>query len=208
MTESPSKDAAFAREALPEMDAVYRFALRLAGDRDRADDLVQDTFLRAWRSWDAYTSGTKIRSWLFTICRNVFLRSEERARRHTEVVRREAEPDPGQVALEAGVFRTTREHDPEGAFWNEVVDDEILAAIERLPVEFREAFVLVDMEGLPYAEIGQVLSVPVGTVKSRVFRARRHLQQDLHAYAVSVGIMPPPARGPQETQAIREREAR
>jgi len=74
--------AAFEEEALPHLDAVYRFALRLAGSPDAAEDLVQETFLRAYRSWEQYTPGTRCKSWLFTICRNVFLRQRERGQRH------------------------------------------------------------------------------------------------------------------------------
>ena len=77
-----SQDETFQQEALPQMDAVYRFALRLTGDPDGAADLTQDTFLRAYQNWDRYTPGTKAKSWLFTICRNLFLRRQERSRRH------------------------------------------------------------------------------------------------------------------------------
>jgi len=187
---SPAGDATFAAEALPEMEAVHRFALRLSGDPDQARDLVQDTFLRAYRSWASFTPGTRIRSWLFTICRNLYFRARERELRFQEIARVEGEERPGDVALDATVFRATRDHDPEGTFWSRVVDEEVLRAVASLPIEFREAVVLNDMEGLPYAEIGEVLGVPVGTAKSRVFRGRRLLQELLHDYAVSVGILP------------------
>jgi RNA polymerase sigma-70 factor, ECF subfamily len=186
-----SRDEAFAREALPQMDAVYRFALRLAGDRDPAEDLVQETFLRAYRNWESYTPGTQIRSWLFTICRNVFLRREQRSKRHGEIVAEVADEDPARISREATVYISARDHDPEGAFWSQVVDDEILDAIQELPPEFREALILADLEELPYAEIAEVLGVAHGTVKSRVFRARRILQERLYAYAVSQGIVAP-----------------
>ena len=86
MTESPDSKPGFEGEALPHLDAVYRFALRLSGSADEAEDLVQETFLRAFKSWGQYTSGTKAKSWLFTICRNVFLRKRERGQRHDELV--------------------------------------------------------------------------------------------------------------------------
>ena len=184
-----SRDAAFHGEAIPQMDAVYRFALRLTGDPDSASDLTQDTFLRAYQNWDRYTPGTKAKSWLFTICRNLFLRRQERARRHDEIVTTMAEEDPRNISRESTVFLAVKDRDPEGAFWADVIDEEVHAAIDALPLEFRDAVVLSDLEGLSYAEIAEVMQVPVGTVKSRLFRGRRILQQQLFEYAVSEGIV-------------------
>lgn len=184
-----SQDETFQEEALPQMDAVYRFALRLTGDPDGAADLTQDTFLRAYQNWDRYTPGTKAKSWLFTICRNLFLRRQERSRRHDEIVTAVAEEDPRNISRESTVFLAIRDQDPEGAFWSEVVDEEVLRAIEGLPVGFRDAVVLSDLEGLSYAEIAEIMDVPVGTVKSRLFRGRRVLQEGLYDYAVSQGII-------------------
>lgn len=175
------------------MDAVYRFALRLARDPDRAQDLTQDTFLRAYRNRDKYEPGTQIKSWLFTICRNLFLRGEERSRRHDEIVADIAEEDPRQISREFTVFMAARDRDPEGAFWRQVVDAEVLSAIDELPDEFRDAVVLSDLEDLSYAEISSILGVPVGTVKSRLFRGRRILQERLYEYAVAEGIITAPA---------------
>ncbi|TVR57144.1 MAG: sigma-70 family RNA polymerase sigma factor [Gemmatimonadales bacterium] len=195
MPDESQRRSDFSEEALPEMDAIYRFALRLAGSRDAAEDLTQETYLRAYRSWDSFTPGTRVRSWLFTICRNVHLRKHDRARRHDEILTEVAEEDPRQISREAGVFMATRDRDPEGAFWDQIVDARILEAIDELPPDFREAVVLCDLEDLSYEEIGQVAGIPVGTVKSRVFRARRILQERLHAYAVETGILPPAREG-------------
>ncbi|TVR63999.1 MAG: sigma-70 family RNA polymerase sigma factor [Gemmatimonadales bacterium] len=185
-------EAAFEREALPEMEAVFGFALRLSGGRDQAQDLVQETYLRAWRSWDRYTPGTRIRSWLFTICRNLFYRREQRSRRHHEIVKQIAEEEPASVAMDAVVYRATRSHDPQGAFWDRILDVEVLRALDALPPPFREALILADLESLPYDEIATVLDVAVGTVKSRIFRARRMMQEQLYDYAISRGIIPGP----------------
>ena len=181
----------FEAEALPEMDAVYRFALRLSRDPDRAEDLTQETFLRAYRNRDSYTPGTRARSWLFTICRNLFLRGQERSRRHDEIVADVAKKDPRHFSREATIFVQARDRDPEGAFWSEIVDARVMAAIDGLPDDFREVVVLSDLEGLPYAEIADVLEVPVGTVKSRLFRGRRILQEELYEYAMEEGIIGP-----------------
>jgi RNA polymerase sigma-70 factor, ECF subfamily len=180
----------FREEILPELDSVYRFALRLTRDPDPARDLTQETFLRAFENRERYQPGTRARSWLFTMARNLFLRRERRGRRHEEIVRelvKDGEERPGQ---ESAAFQTALGDDPEGAFWDSIVDDEVLREIEALPEEFREVVFLSDLEGLSYAEVAAILEVPVGTVKSRLFRARRILQGRLHSYAVEAGILP------------------
>ncbi len=182
----------FEREALPHLDAVYRFALRLTGSAADAEDLVQETFLRAYRNWHQYEPGTSAKSWLFTICRNTYLRQQERGRRHERVVSQiladvdAAADGPG----ESHVFAPAVQADPEGLFFNALIDRTILEAIDRLPQDFREVVLLSDLEGLPYAEIAGVLDVPIGTVKSRLFRGRRLLQKVLYEYAVENGYIP------------------
>lgn len=186
-----SEKVGFEEEALPHLDAVYRFALRLSGSPDHAEDLVQETFLRAYRSWDQYTRGTQAKSWLFTICRNVFLRGRERTQRHDQIVSEGADrsgPGPNPVNP---VWVSVLGVDPEGDFFESIVDDHIVKAIEELPEEYRTAVVLSDLEGLPYAEIAELMEVPVGTVKSRLFRGRRQLQKALYDYAVEMGYITP-----------------
>ena len=179
----------FIDEAIPHMDAVYRFALRLAGTQDGAEDLVQDTFFRAFRAWEQYTPGTRCKSWLFTICRNVFLRQRERRQRHDEILQESAQEDATSLSREAPVFAASKDSDPEGDFFKSIVDEEILEAIDALPDEYRMAVVLSDLEDLSYNEIAEVMEIPVGTVKSRLFRGRRQLQERLHAYAVEMGYL-------------------
>lgn len=188
----------FEAEMLPHLDALYRFALRLAGDADQAEDLVQETVLRAWRSFERYQPGTRAKSWLFTICRNVFLRQRERGQRHSDIVEREApRSDPGgSVDVVNPLWVDLRDSDPEGQFFARIVDDEVLGAIDALPEEYRTAVVLSDLEGLDYREIGEVMGVPVGTVKSRLFRGRRRLQKALYEYAVEMGYIAPRETAP------------
>ena len=187
--EDRRRQETFREEALPQMDAVYRFALRLAGNPPAAEDLVQETYLRAWRSWEQYTPGTNCKSWLFTICRNVFLRQEERGKRHDEILTEQAPDDPESLSRENPVFAASRDEDPEGDFFESIVDDEVLAAIDDLPEEYRTAVVLSDLEGMAYKEVAELMDVPVGTVKSRLFRGRRMLQEELYDYAVSMGYI-------------------
>lgn len=190
----PAKAESFEAEAIPHLDAVYRFALRLTGSPGEAEDLVQETFLRAFRAWEQYTPGTRAKSWLFTICRNAYLRQRERDVRRDELVAEAARALPGFDApgREAPVFAGRADYDPEGDFFRALVDDRILRAIDALPEEFREAVALSDLQGLSYQEIADVLEVPLGTVKSRLFRGRKLLQEKLYQYAVESGYMKDP----------------
>lgn len=174
--------ASFEREALVHLDALYRVALRLTGSASDADDLVQETMLKAYRGWDQFTPGTNAKGWLLTILRHAFINEYRRRRRRPETVDIDAiEP--------FAVFDDLQEEDPQGAFFDRIVDDEVLRAIDQLPEAFRETLVLSDVEGMSYDEIAKVLDVPVGTVKSRLFRARHLLQAKLYGYAVSMGYI-------------------
>lgn len=187
---TPETKASFQDEALPHLDAVYRFALRLSGSPDRAEDLVQETFLRGFKSWDQYTPGTACKSWLFTICRNVYLRQRERGQRHDEIVAENVTREAtSKVDPLNPLWATVERDDPEGEFFQALVDEEVLEAIDELPEEYRTAVVLSDLEGLPYNEIAELMSVPVGTVKSRLFRGRRQLQKVLYDYAIEMGYL-------------------
>jgi RNA polymerase sigma-70 factor (ECF subfamily) len=171
------------------MDAAYRFALRLTGAHDAAEDLVQDTYFRAYKAWGQYTRGTNCKSWLFTICRNVFLRQRERRQRHDEIVSETAHEDPRAISREAKVFSASKDADPEGEFFDSIIDEEVLKAIDALPDEYRTAVVLSDLEDLSYNDIAEIMEIPVGTVKSRLFRGRRQLQERLYGYAVDMGYI-------------------
>ena len=177
----------FDEEALPHLDAVYRFALRLSGSRDTAEDLVQETFLRAFRGWEGYTPGTRCKSWLFTICRNVFLRQRERGQRHERAVRELSDDGPGDVVNP--LWAATAGVDPEGRFFDALVESDVLREIEGLPEEYRIVVLLSDLEELSYREIAELLELPLGTVKSRLFRGRRRLQASLYAYAREMGYI-------------------
>lgn len=181
-TSLDEKRRGFEREALPHLDSAYRLALRLAGDPTRAEDLVQETMLKAFRSWDQYQPGTNARAWLLTILRNTFINEYRRERARGPTVEL-SEVEPFSLFTEVG------ERDPEGKIFDQMVDDEVLRAIDGLPEEFRETLVLSDVEGLPYQEIARITGAPVGTVKSRLFRARRALQHRLYDYAVEMGYI-------------------
>lgn len=184
---SPSTTS-FEREALVHLDEVHRYARSLAGDDAAAEDLVQDTFLRALRSWHTYQTGTNCRAWLFTICRNQWHRRWARESRVETTADADLE-SLASAAIQAGLA----EADPTGRFYDapelmEVVEREL----DRLPREFREVVVLADIEDLSYESIAATLGVPRGTVKSRLFRGRRLLQERLVAYARDAGLVAEP----------------
>lgn len=172
----------FEREALPHLDAVYGLALRLTGgDVARSEDLVQETILKAWRAWDRFEVGTNGRAWLSTILRNTFLNEVRRDRTGGAV----AFDEVAERASLPALFQA----DPEGRVLDRIVGEEIARAIEELPGEFRVPVVMGDIEGLGYQEIAEELGIPVGTVKSRIFRGRRRLQERLHRHAVEMGYV-------------------
>lgn len=155
----------------------------------RAEDLTQETMLKAYRAWNQYQEGTNARAWLLTILRHAFINEYRRNRRQgPKVDVNEIEPYT--------VFEDVQETDPEGRFFDQIIDAEVLKAIDSLGDEFRETVVLSDVEGLSYAEIAQITGVPVGTVKSRLFRGRQALQHRLYAYAVEMGYIKPRTKHP------------
>ena len=182
----------FESEAVPHLDAVYRFAFRLTGSAPDAEDLVQETFLRAYRSWERYEPGTRAKSWLFTICRNAFLRQRQHDSRRVEVMQKAVRDNGGNdLGPDTVLFMPAYQRDPEGTFFFSVIDRRILEMIGRIPPDFREVVLLSDLEGLSYAEIAELLVVPIGTVKSRLFRGRRMLQESLYNYATESGYVQP-----------------
>ncbi len=174
----------FELECMPYLDVLYRYAYGLTGDEMHADDLVQETMLKAYRAWHQFRAGTNVRAWLLTILRNTLYTEYRTARRQGTVV--DLDTVESYVA-----FDQLSDMDPEGRFFDSLMDIDVQAAVERLPERFREAF-LLSIEGLDYREIAEVLGVPIGTVRSRIHRARHSLRNELFAYAVREGHIRPP----------------
>ncbi|MDB4891990.1 MAG: hypothetical protein JWL61_3845 [Gemmatimonadetes bacterium] len=187
---SQAKDAEFEREALPWLDDVYRFALSLTRDESDADDVVQETYLRAYRSWHTFIPGTECRRWLFTICRNVFLRSRERQRPTVDL------EDGEQDAVAAGsVYAAAREKGYDALYARLDLAPALREALDELAEPFRSAVILVDVEDMTYETAAQVMGVPIGTVRSRLFRGRRLLQEKLLTVAEDMGFVPATSGG-------------
>lgn len=170
------RDAHFASEALPWLDHVYRFAQSLAGNPAEAEDLTQETFLRAYASWRTYRPGSECKRWLFKICHNVFLRTRARERRYVTLY-------DATGALTTILRGAGAPHDPSDGILARIdLVPAIRRALARLPAPFRAVVVLVDVEGQAYEAAAEILGIPIGTVRSRLSRARRLLRAMLLAH--------------------------
>jgi len=180
-----SAKSSFEQVALPLIPDVSRFAYSLTRDSDEADDLVQDTFLRAFGAWSSFTPGTNTRAWLFTICKNTFRRRFKREKLRVEIEREGGDDDAMPVVMsQIGAHRRGL-----GDLFDRIdVRPALAEALADLPDVFRAIVQLVDIEGLSYQEAAEILEVPVGTVRSRLFRARRRLQEGLFVQAADMGL--------------------
>jgi len=175
--------AAFEQEAIPWIDDVYRFALSLTRDEADADDVVQDTYFRAFRSWHTYLPGSDCRRWLFTICRNVFLRSRERTRPTVELDVADVDANASDFSFIGSVSET-----PDDMHSRLDLAPAIDHALANVPEPFRSTLVLVDVEDQSYESAAETLGVPIGTVRSRLFRGRRLMQEHLVSVATDAGL--------------------
>lgn len=175
----------FETEAVPHMDILFNYAIRLTGNGDDADDLVQETYMKAFRFWDKYEKGTNIRAWLFRIMKNSYI---NRYRKETK--------EPGKVDYEdiANFYNTIRhqytdQNDLQEKIFGGLLEDNVAKAIEALPEDFRTVVILSDIEGLTYEEIAEFVNCPIGTVRSRLHRGRKMLQESLFDYAKKHGYV-------------------
>src|SRR5580700_3394312 len=177
---SSSKDgqpaAGFEELAMPLFDSLYNFARWLAQNSNDAEDLVQETYLKALRSFGSFQQGTNFRAWIFRILRNTFLSSRSRLDRRMTVAIDSEDESPALPAT----FAT-----PESALIDSSTNRAVQRAIEQLPVIFREVILLCDVEEASYREIAEILSVPIGTVMSRLARARRAVSESLRSTPVA-----------------------
>jgi RNA polymerase sigma-70 factor (ECF subfamily) len=186
----------FQEEALPLLDSLYAGALRMTRNPSDAEDLVQETMMRAYRAFARFEPGTNIKAWLFRILTNAYIN-----------VYRKKQREPRQVSQdevqEFDLYRELRDFDPdqtetpERIVLDKLVDSDILDAIDDLPEQFRMAVVLSDVEGFSYAEMAEIMDVPLGTVMSRLHRGRKALQKRLWEIARDRGIV----KGPRQDGA-------
>ena len=178
----------FQRDALPLLDSLYGAALRMTRNPADAEDLVQDTMLRAYRAFDRFEPGTNLKAWLFRIMTNAYINTYRKKQREPQKV-------SSDEVEEFDLYRELKDYDPqfaetpESLVLDNLVDSDILEAIEQLPDQFRLAVVLSDIEGFTYAEMADIMDVPMGTVMSRLHRGRKALQKRLWDIARDRGIV-------------------
>jgi len=176
----------FEAEALPHLDAVYAMATRLVHNPDDANDLLQETILRAWRFFDQFEPGTNCRAWLITILFNNFRNGYRRSSREQPA---SSTADFDRRVEANSLAENPRQENPETTVGQRSMDREVEEAFNALPDEFRSALLLIDVQELSYQEASQVLEVPVGTIKSRVSRGRTMMRRALKSYAQQRGII-------------------
>lgn len=191
---SQSTEDEFRAEALRWLPSVARYARLLTRNDSDADDLAQETFLRAYLNWTTFRPGSDCRKWLFTICRNLFLRTQQRASRIVGV----EDPDE-EVQRTAELFWEAEANGLDRLFHRIDLGPALERELRSMQPEYREVVILVDVEDYTYAEAAVAIGIPVGTVRSRLFRARRTLQQALMEHARDLGLGAPGA--PRESAA-------
>jgi RNA polymerase sigma-70 factor (ECF subfamily) len=180
--------AEFEALVAPWLDTLYAGALRLTRNERDAEDLVQDTVMRAYRFFDKFEKGTNFRAWLFKILTNTFINGYRR-----QVKERSLGDESERQSVEAQFFSadtTDQAQNPEDYLLQRVMSEDVLAAIDTLPVDFRMVVILADLQEFSYKEIADILDVPVGTVMSRLFRGRRQLEKVLRAKDSAEGAAP------------------
>jgi len=186
--ESKSEAAdTFEREALSYLDALYRTALRMTRSAEEAEDLVQETYIRAFRFQEQFTAGTNLKAWLFRILTNTFINQFRRKKSRPETTELDDVDESSLYRHMTGASAASSAAEPESIVLDRVVDTEVTAALQELPEKFRTV-VLLDVEGFSYKEMAEMLHVPIGTVMSRLHRGRKFLQKRLYDLARDRGI--------------------
>lgn len=178
------KQQDFNDEILPHLDALYNFALRLTTDPNDAEDLVQDTIVKAFRFFSSYEKGTNAKAWLFRILKNSYINSYRKKSSKPQEI------DYDEVATFYETIRAERTEtsDLEDKMFRELIDDDITNALDEIPEDFRTVVLLCDVEDFTYEEIANMLDVPIGTIRSRLHRGRNLLKAQLMDYAKKRGF--------------------
>jgi RNA polymerase sigma-70 factor (ECF subfamily) len=179
------KEDVFTNETLPHRNALYNYALKISGNSDDAQDLVQETYYKAFRYFDKFESGTNSKAWMFMILKNSFINDYRKSKREPYKL------DYEQIQNFYDNVKSDRaqENNLDKEFYNDLLDDELTQAIDQLPAKMREVFLLCDLDGNSYEETAELVGCPVGTVRSRLHRARHMLQETLMDYAKEKGFL-------------------
>lgn len=204
-----SQHREFCDEAVEHLDALYGTALRLTSSPTRAEDLVQDTFVRALRFRDKFDPGTNLKAWLFRVMFNLFINQIRREKRGRQIKEGHEQSDMIQRMLPDEHLAPTAK--PEEYFFEKLFSDDVVRALSDLAPDFKMVVLLADVNGFSYKQISDILGIPVGTVMSRLHRGRRALREKLHGFAVAEGYIRPAddeaeSQPPADLEAYRRRK--
>ena len=174
----------FEDEMIPHMTALYNYALRLTNDPDEAKDLVQESYMKAYRYLDKYERGTNGKAWLFQIMKNTYINGYRKKSREPDKIDYDAIEDFYTSIKDA--YSDT--NDLQDKLFGYLMEDEVAGALQELPTDFRTVVILCDIEGYSYEDIAEFIQIPIGTVRSRIHRARERLRSILRNYAVTHGF--------------------
>ena len=180
--------ADFAEQAMEYMPQLYSAALRMTRNASDAEDLVQETYLKAYRGFGGYKEGTNLKAWLYRILTNTFINSYRAKKRRPDETELDEVEDLYLYRRLGGLEAAQAGRSAEDELMDWFTDDEVKDAIEHLPENFRLAVLLADVEGFSYKEIAEILDIPIGTVMSRLHRGRKALQKELYEYALQHGL--------------------
>jgi len=183
LARDPALDDLFEAEMIPHHKALYRFAYKLTGDEDEANDLVQDTYLKAYRFIGSYEEGSNAKAWLFRILKNSFINNYRKQSKEPNKV----DYEEAENFLNTGISSYRETIDGRDKMFRSMVGDEVTRALNALPVDFRTVIILCDIEEFTYEEIAKIVDIPIGTVRSRLHRARKMLREMLTIYATEMG---------------------
>lgn len=192
MREENTRRKEFEEIAMAYVDSLYNMAVRLVFNKEEAEDLVQETYLKAYRFFDTFQKGTNIKAWLFKILRNTFINKYRKtASMPGEIFIEDFESVDTNIPYDQETKATESADTLEGKYadLSSLMDDDVKRALESLPIEYREAILFSDVEELSYKDISEITNVPIGTVKSRLNRGRRLLQKSLWTYAKDKGFI-------------------
>jgi RNA polymerase sigma-70 factor (ECF subfamily) len=185
--------ATFAEQAMPFMDQLYSHALRMTRNAADAEDLVQETYLKAYRGFGGFQEGTNLRAWLFRILTNNYINTYRKKQRRPEESDLADLEDMFMYRRLGGAQAAELARSAEDELFEHLTDSEVKDAIEALPEQYRDAVLLADVEGFAYKEIAEILDVPIGTVMSRLHRGRKRLQQQLYEFGRRRGLVSEPS---------------